>query len=153
MVRPISLLPLVVFAWACEGLPIESSEAPDAGRFQVDLGSAPLADAELLDRAPGVEAADATSIIDAAPFDSGPHPDAEGAPDATEAPYFAPDRPGPYAVGVKTVTLEDPTRDRSFQVDIWYPVDANTPAGAEERIQPRDAQRGEARLDEITGPS
>lgn len=39
--------------------------------------------------------------------------------------------PGPYAVGRRTITVTDPSRaDRSFEADIWYPVDPNNTGGA-----------------------
>ena len=34
-----------------------------------------------------------------------------------------PAQPGPWRVGVRTVTLTDPARNRRFAVDVWYPVD------------------------------
>jgi len=48
-------------------------------------------------------------------------------PDArTDAPdpmVHDPAQPGPWRVGVHTVTLTDPSRNRRFDVDVWYPVD------------------------------
>lgn len=39
--------------------------------------------------------------------------------------------PGPYAVGRRTITVTDPARaDRSFEADIWYPVDPDNTGGA-----------------------
>src|SRR5262245_20784773 len=44
-------------------------------------------------------------------------------PDVTPS-FYDPDQPGPWRVGVRTVTLTDPSRsNRRFDVDVWYPVD------------------------------
>src|SRR5690349_19494483 len=43
--------------------------------------------------------------------------------DAAVAPVYDPGQPGPYAVGVHTVELTDPSRNRTFSVEVWYPVD------------------------------
>ena len=48
--------------------------------------------------------------------------DAAVAPDAAE-PLRDPGMPGPWAVGVRTVRLTDASRNRSFDVDVWFPVD------------------------------
>jgi predicted dienelactone hydrolase len=37
--------------------------------------------------------------------------------------------PGPYAAGVRTVTLVDASRARTLPVEIWYPVDPAAPGG------------------------
>ncbi len=48
-----------------------------------------------------------------------------------EAGLEPPDAVGPWAVGRSTFTLVDPARDdRTFDVDVWYPVDAGDTAGA-----------------------
>lgn len=45
-------------------------------------------------------------------------------------PFFAPDEPGPWAVGRLTLTLVDAERgDRALPVDVWYPVDAADAVG------------------------
>jgi predicted dienelactone hydrolase len=55
--------------------------------------------------------------------------DDDVAPDAPtmspdgEAPLHDPGVLGPWRVGVHTVTLTDPSRNRRFDVDVWYPVD------------------------------
>jgi pimeloyl-ACP methyl ester carboxylesterase len=33
-----------------------------------------------------------------------------------------PEAPGPYAVGVTTATITDPSRERTLRVEIWYPA-------------------------------
>jgi predicted dienelactone hydrolase len=48
--------------------------------------------------------------------------DAAPAPDDVE-PARDPAMPGPWAVGVRTVRLTDASRSRSFDVDVWFPVD------------------------------
>src|SRR5262245_37609850 len=63
------------------------------------------------DDTPGDSSDAATITADAAP-----------APDASE-PARDPAQPGPWAVGVRTVRLTDPSRSRSFDVDVWFPVD------------------------------
>ncbi|HJZ88444.1 MAG TPA: alpha/beta hydrolase [Polyangia bacterium] len=58
------------------------------------------------------------------PPDAGaPAPDAGlPMPDAQVRPVQDPAQPGPYAAGVRTVMMTDPSRNRSFAVDVWYPA-------------------------------
>lgn len=55
-------------------------------------------------------------------------------PDAGE-PLRDPAKPGPWAVGVRTVRLTDPARNRSFQVEVWYPVDPAHVDGSQNRYE------------------
>lgn len=57
---------------------------------------------------------------------STPADDDQPPADTDEAPYAAPDGPGPYAPGVTTLELDDP-RGRTIPVEVWYP--ARPPAG------------------------
>lgn len=45
-------------------------------------------------------------------------------PPSTDPPLadFAPITEGEYAVGVQTITITDPTRDRPLTVDVWFPL-------------------------------
>jgi predicted dienelactone hydrolase len=60
-----------------------------------------------------------------------PPPDAPGAtswpdsgrPDTAPGALDDPAAPGPWAVGVRTLSLTDPARSRTFSVEVWYPVD------------------------------
>jgi predicted dienelactone hydrolase len=42
-----------------------------------------------------------------------------------------PGAPGPFAVGVRTVEVTDQGRERSFSVDVWYPVDPQNVDGSD----------------------
>ncbi|MBI4817341.1 MAG: dienelactone hydrolase family protein [Deltaproteobacteria bacterium] len=53
------------------------------------------------------------------------------------APVADPTRPGPYLPGVRTVEVTDPARNRTFLVDVWYPVSPDAP----------DSEPNEYRLD------
>src|SRR5436309_3427166 len=72
---------------------------------------------------------DAASTSDGArgggPDASHASPDARIDPPPPDAAPPAPDpaQPGPFAAGVRTVMMTDPSRSRTFAVDIWYPVD------------------------------
>src|SRR5215510_4504807 len=60
--------------------------------------------------------------------DDGDRPDAPGDDagddaDAARPPATDPSQPGPWLAGVTTVTVTDPARGRSFDVEVWYPVD------------------------------
>jgi predicted dienelactone hydrolase len=63
-------------------------------------------------------------------------PPADGArpPDASE-PLRDPSKPGPWAVGVRTIRLTDPARNRSFHVDVWFPVDPMHVDGSPNRYE------------------
>src|SRR5690242_4332339 len=63
--------------------------------------------------------ADAAGSHDAA-RDASMVPDA-AMPDAATPPAD-PSQPGPYAVGVRTIMMTDPSRNRTFAVDLWYPA-------------------------------
>ncbi len=63
----------------------------------------------------------ATPTIPHEPSDSGP-------PISSETPAD-PRGPGPYPVGVCTKTLFDPSRNRSFDVEYWYPASLDEPGG------------------------
>lgn len=54
-----------------------------------------------------------------------------------EAPPLPADlsAPGPWGVGVRTVTVVDATRDREFDVDVWYPIDAGATGGEDNQYQ------------------
>lgn len=54
--------------------------------------------------------------------------DAAASPDAP-AEARDPGKLGPWAVGVRTVRLTDPARSRSFDVDVWFPVDPMNVSG------------------------
>lgn len=49
--------------------------------------------------------------------------------DAAPAPVYDPGQPGPWKVGVHTVELTDAARNRTFSVEVWYPVDPATTDG------------------------
>mgnify|MGYP005836087403 CR=1 FL=1 len=56
--------------------------------------------------------------------------DEQGRAERDQEPLYAPDSPGPYAVGRLTFEVEDPARqDRRFLVDLWYPVDPEDAQG------------------------
>ena len=61
--------------------------------------------------------ADAAAGRDGASIDGAPPPDA-----GMTTPPADPSQPGPYAVGVRTVMMTDPSRNRTLPVDIWYPA-------------------------------
>ncbi len=64
-----------------------------------------------------------------APSPDGPAED--GAPgDGTGGAILDPAETGPWAVGVRTVEMTDPSRSRTFLVDVWYPVDPRSPDGS-----------------------
>lgn len=50
-------------------------------------------------------------------------------PDAAPQP-LRPVGPGPYAVGVQTITVTDAERDRELTVDVWFPLPAGTEGDA-----------------------
>ena len=64
---------------------------------------------------------DATETTDVAPDTTVA---ATTAPTTTEAPLaeFETLAPGPYDVGVQTITITDTARDRPLTVDVWFPV-------------------------------
>ena len=72
-----------------------------------------------------------TSVPDttAAPETSSPAtiPTTTAAPTTTvpEPEPWAPVAAGPYAVGVETVTLDDPAGVRPLTVDVWFPIDTD----------------------------
>lgn len=54
-------------------------------------------------------------------------------PGGVGGPVVDPEQPGPFGVGYVTLIEYDASRDRTFAVDVWYPVDpadAVGPAGA-----------------------
>ena len=53
--------------------------------------------------------------------------DADAAP---LPPATDPSQPGPWLAGVTTVSVTDPARGRSFDVEVWYPVDPATSDGS-----------------------
>lgn len=61
------------------------------------------------------------SSVDASSVD--PLPDAPGQ-------LYDPAKAGPWKIGVHTVRLTDPARNRSFSADVWYPVDPATVDGS-----------------------
>lgn len=64
-----------------------------------------------------------------------PGPDGGSARDAASGPAADPAQPGPFAAGVRTVMMTDPSRNRTFAVDIWYPVDPATGGGRANEYQ------------------
>src|SRR5262245_40894822 len=64
-----------------------------------------------------------------------PAPDGAPASDAALGPAADPAQPGPFAAGVRTVMMTDPSRNRTFAVDIWYPVDPATGGGRANQYQ------------------
>ena len=89
------------------------------------------------DSAPATEAAAVTEEVEPAatapPVDTDApaptDPPATAAPTETEPPAtepapppFEPIGPGPYAVGVTTLTITDPARERPLTVDVWFPL-------------------------------
>ncbi|HEY5922825.1 MAG TPA: dienelactone hydrolase family protein [Kofleriaceae bacterium] len=60
--------------------------------------------------------------------------DASTSPDAAE-PARDPAKPGPWAVGVRTVRLTDASRSRTFSVDVWFPVDPNHVDGSANKYE------------------
>ena len=79
-----------------------------------EAGQGMAADASATDTAPRGDAASGRD---------GAAPDAGLAPDAgVMTPPADPSQPGPYAVGVRTIMMTDPSRNRTFAVDLWYPA-------------------------------
>lgn len=71
------------------------------------------------------------SDLDPPPPDAGLWEDAGVDPgDGAECPVRDPGREGPFGVGVRTIELTDPGRQRSFSVDVWYPVDPQQVGGS-----------------------
>jgi predicted dienelactone hydrolase len=75
--------------------------------------------------------------------------DAAASPDAAE-PARDTGEPGPWAVGVRTVQLTDPSRSRSFAVDVWFPVD---PAHVDGRANKYELQWLSLTLASIDSPA
>jgi predicted dienelactone hydrolase len=46
--------------------------------------------------------------------------------DAPELPALPSVGPGEYAVGVQTITVTDPSRERTLDVDVWFPLQEGT---------------------------
>ncbi len=57
------------------------------------------------------------------PATAPPETDPPATEPAPELAPFEPLAPGPYGVGVTTVTITDEERDRPLTVDVWFPVD------------------------------
>src|SRR5262249_1352094 len=55
--------------------------------------------------------------------------DAARPPDTAPPALQDPNAPGPWKVGVHTVQLTDPARNRTFATDVWYPIDPSTTDG------------------------
>lgn len=79
----------------------------------------------------GMRAGDDEPVPDAG---NSPPADAAPAPDAAE-PLRDPAKPGPWAIGVRTVRVTDASRSRTFDVDVWFPVDPMHVDGSPNRYE------------------
>jgi predicted dienelactone hydrolase len=75
----------------------------------------------------------------------------DGGAGPIDVAFAAPDRPGPYPVGVRTFVLTDPARGRTFLVDVWYPADPAAPGGVENVYRLHTASGGT--LAEVPSPA
>ncbi|MBI2376199.1 MAG: dienelactone hydrolase family protein [Deltaproteobacteria bacterium] len=119
---------------ACGGSPLSDAPAPDERSdppTRVPLGQnrpecvGDCADVELinankrLDNGAESSRAGADRVV--------PSQGSEG----SEGPALDPSVEGPYSAGVRTVELHDPARDRTFLVDVWYPIAKGSNEGSD----------------------
>lgn len=82
-------------------------------------GAALVAACGSVDTAPSEPTPEATS----------PQQTPTSSPTPEPEPLYDPGQPGPWLTGVRTIELTDASRNRTFLVDLWYPVDPATPDG------------------------
>lgn len=115
----------LAFFAACGASPLTT--APE-----VHPDASPRDESTRLDAGIAIAPSDAAPA-DAAPADAAPvvHADASGEPTPEDGgiaqPSADPRLAGPYGVGVRTLELTDPSRSRTFLVDVWYPIDGTAP--------------------------
>ncbi len=128
LVIPWSLV-LALAVAACGGSSGDDAAAarqPNASsQTTVPVGEVPVSEVPTSEvpTSPPTSAAPAT--LPPAPTTSNPSPPTTGA-----MVEWAPIGPGPYDVGVSTITIDDPEGVRPLTVDVWYPLAAGTDTAA-----------------------